>query len=225
MKTGKTKKVIKKIILILFIIGIITLIGSLIINEIVKNSTKNQILTIEELADKEIDCILILGAGIWDNKPSPMLEDRLITGFNAYEELAIPVIISGDHGQVKYDEVNVMKSYLIDKGIASNVLFMDHAGFSTYESVYRAKEIFEAKKVLIVTQNYHLYRALYIANKLGIDAYGLNADIRTFKNQPIYNLREYLARNKDFVKVMFKPKPTYLGDVIPVSGDGNNTND
>lgn len=102
---------------------------------------------------------------------------------------------------------------------------MDHAGFSTYESIYRAKAIFETKKVVIVTQKYHLYRALYIANKMGIEAYGINSDPRKYSGQLYREIREILARNKDFANCIFKTKPTYLGDTIPVSGDGNVTND
>ena len=220
------KKKLKKIFIIILIIIALGLIYSVIVNAVVKGSTKDQIIDIDELTSKEFDCVIVLGAGVRnDGTPSPMLEDRLLTGFAAYSELSIPIIVSGDHGTELYDEVNVMKAYLIGEGIDSNVIFMDHAGFSTYESIYRAKEIFEAKSILIVTQEYHLYRALYIANGLDIEAYGLNADIRDFRNQPYYDFREYLARNKDFIKVIFKPEPTYMGDVIPVSGDGDLTND
>ena len=102
---------------------------------------------------------------------------------------------------------------------------MDHAGFSTYESIYRAKDIFEAKKVVIVTQEYHLYRALYIANQLGLEAYGVGADPRQYVGATYRELREILARDKDFIKCIFKPEPTYLGDTIPVSGNGDITND
>lgn len=219
------KKSIKRIIILLLIVGTITLVYSLIINGVVKSSTKKQILTIEKIKDQEFDCILILGAGIWGDQPSPMLEDRLITAFNAYQETLIPIIVSGDHGQKQYDEVSVMKTYLINHGLESNIIFMDHAGFSTYESIYRAKAIFEAKNILIITQEYHLYRALYIANQFNLKAYGLKADIRVFQNQAAYDFREYLARNKDFIKTIFKPKPTYLGETISVNGDGDITND
>ena len=219
------KKKFKKIALILLIIILLGLIYSLIVNHYVKNSTRKQIIEINELKNHEFDCILILGAGIWGDKPSPMLEDRLISGYNAYLELNIPIIVTGDHGQIKYDEVNTMKDYLIAKEVDSSMIFMDHAGFSTYESMYRALEIFEVKKVLIVTQEYHLFRSIYIANKLGLEAYGFKADIRIFKSQSAYDFREYLARNKDFLKTIVKPKPTYLGDIIPVSGNGDETND
>lgn len=133
--------------------------------------------------------------------------------------------MSGDHGRNNYDEVNVMKQYAIDQGVPSSDIFMDHAGFSTYDSIYRAKEIFNADKVIIVTQEYHLYRALYIANKLGLEAYGVRANPKQYSVQLFRELREILARNKDFIKTIYKPKPTYLGEVIPVSGDGNITND
>ena len=133
--------------------------------------------------------------------------------------------MSGDHGKENYDEVNVMKKYAIDMGVKSEDIFMDHAGFSTYESIYRAKKIFGAKKVVIVTQEFHLYRALYIANKLGIKAYGVSASLKKYSTESYLKFREIFARNKDFVNCIFKPKPTYLGKSIPVSGDGNITND
>ena len=133
--------------------------------------------------------------------------------------------MSGDHGRKEYDEVNVMKEYAIKNGVPSEDIFMDHAGFSSYESIYRAKEIFEANKIIIVTQKYHLYRALYIANQLGLDAYGVNSDPRQYVGTTYRECREILARNKDFIKCIFKPKSTYLGDSIPVSGNGDVTND
>ena len=133
--------------------------------------------------------------------------------------------MSGDHGQKEYDEVNTMKQVAVDAGIPSNDIFMDHAGFSTYETLYRAKKIFEADKIIVVTQKYHLYRTMYIAEKLGIEAYGVNADYHTYWGQSNRDAREILARCKDFIKTIFKPEPKYLGDAIPVSGDGDITND
>lgn len=118
-----------------------------------------------------------------------------------------------------------MKQFAIDRGVPSEDVFMDHAGFSTYETMYRAKEVFAAKRVIIVTQKYHLYRAVYIAEQLGLEAYGVDSDLQSYIKQPYYNAREILARDKDFVKVIFKPKPTYLGEVIPISGSGDLTND
>ncbi len=209
------------------IIIIIIVLIILLINFYVKNSTKNQIIEKDDYSTlKNIDCIIILGAGIWGDKPSPMLEDRLKEGILLYNnEVSDKIIMSGDHGREEYDEVNTMKKYAIENGILSENIFMDHAGFSSYESIYRAKEIFNAKKVVIVTQKYHLYRALYIANQLGLEAYGVGADSRQYVGEIYREAREILARNKDFIKCIFKPEPTYLGDTIPVSGNGDITND
>ena len=217
----------KKMVMYIIIILIIIILMVFVINLYVKKSTKKQIIENNDYSKlKDIDCIIILGAGIWGDKPSPMLEDRLLQGISLYENnVSSKIIMSGDHGKEDYDEVNIMKDFAIEKGVPSENIFMDHAGFSTYESIYRAKEIFGAKKVVIVTQKYHLYRSLYIANQLGLDAYGVGADPRQYVGATYRELREILARNKDFVKCIFKPEPTYLGDTIPVSGDGDVTND
>ena len=217
------KKLLKYGIIIIIIIAIIVL-G---INLYVRISTNKQIIKENDYTElSDVDCIIILGAGIWEDKPSPMLEDRLLEGIKLYQNsVSDKIIMSGDHGRREYDEVNIMKNYAIEKGIPSENIFMDHAGFSTYESIYRAKDIFEAKKVVIVTQKYHLYRALYIANQLGLEAYGVGADPRQYIGATYRELREILARDKDFIKCIFKPKPTYLGETIPVSGNGDITND
>ena len=176
--------------------------------------------------EEDIDCILVLGAGVWGDSPSPMLQDRLDAAIKLYKDgVSNKLIMSGDHGRDEYDEVNIMKQYAIDNGVPSNDIFMDHAGFSTYDSIYRARDIFKVKKMVIVTQEYHLYRALHIANSLGIKSYGVNADPREYAGQLYREAREILARNKDFAYSIIKPKPTYLGEVIPVSGNGDITND
>ena len=216
------KKIIKNIVILsIIIVIIITCINLYIIQ-----TTNKQILKHEELEYENIDCIVILGAGVKGNNPSPMLEDRLITGIELYKkEITNKIIVSGDHGKEYYDEVNVMKDYLLKKQIPNENIFMDHAGFSTYDSIYRAKEIFQAKKIIIVTQKYHLYRALYIANELDIKAYGISADKREYRFQLKREIRELAARVKDFIKTIIKPNPKYLGEIIPVSGNGNVTND
>ena len=217
------KRIIKYLI-ILIIVGISIVLS---INFYVILSTKKQIVDLSNLKNKkDYDCIIVLGAGIWGDKPSPMLQDRLDEAIKLYEEgMAPKLIMSGDNGREGYDEVNVMKDYAINKGIPSEDIFMDHAGFSTYESIYRAKEVFKVEKAIIVTQKYHLYRALHIGNKLGINVTGVGADPRKYSGQIFRELREILARNKDFIQAIFKLKPTYLGESIPVSGDGNITND
>lgn len=217
------RKMIKYIIM-LILIFVVTV---LVINFFVKIVTKNRIFKKEEYSKLEdIDCIIVLGAGIWGDKPSPMLEDRLKEAVSLYNQnISSKIIMSGDHGKADYDEVNIMKEYAIEQGVASENIFMDHAGFSTYESMYRAKEVFEANKIVIVTQKYHLYRALYIAKQLGIEAYGVNSDPRKYVGATYREAREIIARDKDFIKCIFKPQPKYLGETIPVNGDGNITND
>jgi len=210
------------------IISVISLIiVILLINFYIVFSVKNQILSEDEyLILKDIDCIVVLGAGVRDDKPSPLLEDRLKKAIELYNKgISKKIIMSGDHGKVNYDEVNIMKDYAIKEGVSSEDIFMDHAGFSTYETIYRAKEIFQAKRIVVVTQEYHLYRTLYIANKLGVEAYGVSAKPNNYSGGLYREFREVLARNKDFIYCIFKPKPTYLGEVIPVTGNGDVTND
>jgi len=215
------KKIIVIILICLLILGSIPFI----INAYVVNSTKNQIIDINDIDSiNDVDAIIVLGCKANENGPSMMLAERLDTGISIYNKIGTKLLLSGDHGRVEYDEVNTMRDYVLEKEIDSKDIFMDLAGFSTYDSIYRAKEIFLAKKVIIVTQEYHLYRALYIANELGLDAVGVSAP-KIYSGQGMRDIREILARNKDFVKVIFKPEPTYLGETIPISGDGNVTVD
>lgn len=227
MEKQREKNMLKILIIIILILCALIGIMMLSINFYVVNKTKSKIVTEKQAKELEnVDCILVLGAGIWKNKPSPMLEDRLLQGITLYNnQTSSKIIMSGDHGKEEYDEVNVMKDFAIEKGVKSEDIFMDHAGFSTYDSVYRAKEIFKAQKIIIVTQKYHLHRALYVAEKLGIEAYGVASDPREYRGQVVRELREVLARDKDFFKCIIKPEPTYLGDTIPVSGNGDATND
>ena len=221
------KKKARKIFTVLISAALLLAAAALVPDFIVVNKAKNSIVTLDEAAELSVvDCAVILGAGVRNGKPTAMLRDRLLVGIELYKSgAAKKLIMSGDHGNTDYDEVNTMKSFAVENGVPDSDIFMDHAGFSTYETVYRAKEIFEADSVIIVSQEYHLYRALYIAEKLGVKAVGVSADLTTYRGQTKRALREILARDKDFFKCVFKPKPTYLGDKIPVSGNGNLTND
>ncbi len=224
-KFPKWLKISLLTVLSLAILGTAALFG---IDAWVRGSVSSRILSQEEAAQLEdVDCILVLGCRVYDNgSPSAMLEDRLKRGVALYNLGAAPkLLMSGDHGRENYDEVDAMKHYAVDAGIASEDVFMDHAGFSTYETMYRAKEVFGAKKVLIVTQEYHLYRALYVAQALGLEAYGVSADYRQYVGQSTRDLREVLARAKDFAMAVFQPEPTYLGEMIPISGNGELTHD
>ena len=232
MKKTKIKFILPKwlvrafwICVALGILGICIVFG---IDAWVRHSAADRILTQEEAAVlSDVDCIVVLGCKVQpDGSLSHMLEDRLKRGIALYDLGVAPkLLMSGDHGRADYDEVAAMKRTAVEAGIPSEDVFMDHAGFSTYETVYRAKEIFGAKRIVIVTQEYHLYRAIYIAQALGLEAYGVDADYRTYWGQTSRDIREILARVKDFGMTVFKPEPTYLGETIPISGSGELTHD
>ena len=222
----------KRLFLILLCSALsVVLLGLLLVagfNLAVIRSAEKHLLSVDKAVSLEdVDCILVLGCKVHgDGEPSDMLEDRLLRGLELYEMCAAPkLLMSGDHGQTDYDEVDSMKRFAVDRGVPSENVFMDHAGFSTYESMYRARDVFQAKKIIIVTQGYHLYRAVYIARALGLEAYGVDADLRNYSGQSGRDFREILARVKDFWTCVFQPEPTYLGLPIPISGDGNLTND
>ncbi len=215
------------VVRILFGCVVIGSVVVLLIDLWVVQSTKNRIFTVDQLESNDYDCILVLGAGVWENnQPSPMLKDRLDKGVELFKlQASDRLLMSGDHGTVEYDEVNVMKDVAIEQGIASSSIFMDHAGFSTYDSLYRAKAIFGATKIIIVTQQYHLYRALYIARSLGIDAIGVAAEKIPYSYQWLRDAREILARNKDVLFSLIKPEAKVLGDPISLDQSGDVTND
>ena len=219
----------KKAINLLLLLALIFAQVPILINTYMYEFSSRYFLTVEEASKENFDCVLVLGAGVWGDGPSHLLEERLNKGVDVYNTgCTNRILMTGDHGREEYDEVNVMKNFAIEKGAVAEEVFMDHAGFSTYESMYRAKEVFQVKKVVIVTQKYHLYRAVYNARKLGLDAYGVAADGQYNFSLPVRtynNFRESLARCKDFIWCIIKPEPTYLGEAIPISSSGVLTDD
>ena len=188
---------------------------------------QRRIVSPEEAAAFEADCILVLGAGLLpDGSPSLMLGERIRTGVELYKAGVAPkLLMSGDHSRSDHDEVNAMKDAAKAQGVPSEDIFMDHAGFATYDSFYRAGAVFGVKKVVVVTQAYHLPRALWIARSLGLEAVGVACDTRRYAGQFNRDVREILARDKDFFKCILKPLPRYLGEAIPIWGSGDVTND
>ena len=180
---------------------------------------------ISEQPDGVYDCILVFGCKVYGDKPSAMLRDRLDRAIELYQAGASDrLLMSGDHGRADYDEVHAMKQYALAQGVPEEAIFLDHAGFSTYESVYRAQAIFGVRRALLVTQPYHLYRAVYDARRLGLEADGAAAAANPYYR--VYNnLREILARNKDFLFTIVKPEPTCLGEKIPICLSGLLTED
>lgn len=228
-KCAKIWKIMKKFIKLgcmIALIGTLVLFGT---DTYVKKKAGDAISSEEDVvrSEEKADAILILGAQVKpDGRPCLMLKERLDTGIRLYQEGASDrIIMSGDHGSDDYDEVNTMKSYAIDQGIPSECIFMDHAGFSTYDSMYRAKEIFQAKSLVVVTQEYHLYRALYDAMAFEIDVQGVPCDTAVYKGDTYRKSREVLARMKDVGFTLVKPRPALLGDTISLKGSGDVTND
>jgi SanA protein len=169
---------------------------------------------------------IVLGARVWaDGTLSPMLADRLQTGVELYKAGKVKkLLLSGDHGQTDYDEVNAMLRYALDHGIPDEDVFTDHAGFSTYDTMYRARDVFVVRSAIVVTQGFHLARAVYTARSLGLEATGVPADIQPYTNEWRFAMRDWLARTKAFLELKItKPGPRFLGPVIPVEGDGRAT--
>ncbi len=212
---------------IFVVLGIVLLIGiaAVSLSVYMVKATEKNIFTADTFKnDEKADCILILGAGVKDGKPKPMLRDRLLAGIELYKSgAAEKIIMSGDHGRADYDEVNVMRAFALEQGVSAEDIFLDHAGFSTYDSVYRAKNIFGAENIIILSQKYHLYRALYIAESLGVKAAGVSADLNPYGGQLKRDIREIIARDKDFFKCIVKPEAEIMGDKIPLDGDGSIT--
>ena len=200
------KKIFKYILIVLIVIILVPVI----INFYVILSTKNRIVSGDSELLTDIDYIVILGAGIRRGKPSPMLEDRLKTGISLYNnDISNKILITGDHMNDDYDEVTVMKNYLLEHGIPEEDIITDNYGISTYDSIYRVKNVYKSNKVVIVSQRYHLYRALFLSDNLDLESYGVEANLRYYYGQWYREIREILARNKDFIKGIIKPKAVY----------------
>lgn len=196
-------------------------------NAIVMGTAAPRFATADDVSESDADAIIVLGALVYpDGTPSDILKDRLDNTIELYEAGAAPkIIMSGDHGSTDYDEVRGMKDYAIKRGVPPEDIFCDHAGFSTYETMHRAKNVFGAEKVIVSTQTYHLYRALYDALGVGLEAQGVPSDQHTYKEQIIWDIREAPARTKDLLMVAFKAPPTFGGEPIDLSGSGNVTDD
>jgi len=236
-KKKNVQRLIRSFSLIIKLI-ILTGLIAIGINVFVVKSTEGQIAAtlnsqedaleaseIRSLRQIDAECIMVLGASVHaDGTPSPMLRDRLDAGIKLYHAGVAPkILLTGDDGQEEYNEVSVMRQYAIEHGVDEEDIFLDHAGFSTYESVYRAAYIFRVKRMIIVTQQYHLYRALYGCNRRGIEALGTAANQEHYGGQAFREIREILARDKDFVMWFLKPNPTFLGEAIPINGSGIST--
>lgn len=192
-------------------------------NAVMIKTGGDRIVTTEQAQTSDAQCILVLGASVLpDGTPSEMLRHRLDVGIDLYKQGVAPkMIMSGDNGTESYNEVQAMKAYAIKRGVPSEDIFCDHAGFSTYESMYRAQAIFGVERMVVVTQTYHLYRALYTADALGMQVCGVPSDLNVYSGQSYYDFREVFARTKDFFQVAIHAKPTFEGDPISLNQSGD----
>ena len=171
---------------------------------------------------------IVPGAGVWGKwRLSHVLEDRVLTAIDLYRRKRVrKLLFSGRHDTTGYDEVNAMRRYAVARGIPPRDIFLDHAGFTTYQTMYRAAAVFRVSDCLVVTQRFHLYRALYIGRRLGLRAWGVVCDRRRYVRGGWYEFRDFFSRVKAWLQAgLFRPLPKYLGKVHPVSGDGRSTHD
>ncbi|NLA69528.1 MAG: DUF218 domain-containing protein, partial [Clostridiales bacterium] len=204
-----------KLIIICFVVAALINVGARILGKfLIKDSVSDC---------SQSQCAIVLGSAVYsDGTPGEFLKERLDAGIELYQSGKVDkLLFSGDNGQVDYNEVEAMKTYALEAGVAEEYVFLDHAGFSTYESMYRAQKIFDVDSTIVVTQEYHLYRALMIGKILGIDVTGYSANDIDVSGYTARRVREFLATDKDFVQSIFRLKPTYLGDEIPITGDGH----
>lgn len=194
-------------------------------NVAVVAASKDAVVDVERASSYGADAVVVLGASVFaDGTPSGILQDRLDDGIDLYFAGAAPkLIMSGDNSTVSYNEVKAMKDYAVSQGVPSEDVFCDHAGFSTYETMYRAKHVFGAERIVVATQTYHLYRALYDANGLGMEAVGVPSDFGQYNRQAWYDLREVPARTKDFFMTLAEVPSTFVGDPISLNQSGDVT--
>lgn len=212
-KIGKRKRTKgQTFCLALFLIVVLFVGGTVAINVYTVESTRHEVHTIAQIkeSEKRADAILVLGASVFsDGTPSDILADRLEVAVDLYKSGAAKrIIVSGDNQTSHYNESDAMQAYCMRLGVPKDAIEVDPQGVDTYASVYRAKFVYGADSLMIVTQAYHLYRALMIANLLGVKpADGVAADKGAYANQRQYSLRDYLARDKDFFRAAFRLHP------------------
>lgn len=205
---GKTMKIIA---ITAVCIGVLVGAAFAVTNGIVVVIGNGRIVSSERAAKLEnVDCILVLGCRVYSNEPSVMLKDRVMRGVELYD-LGVSDIIfmTGDSRDRYYDETGVMSRLAEENGVPPSSIVTDRYGLSTYDSIFRALKVYGYDKIVIVTQEYHLYRALYIAKQFGIEAYGVAADTREYKGQFNRDVREIAARSKDFLFCILKPEPEF----------------
>lgn len=214
-KKGRAGRVLLALLLLVLVAAAAVLGGSVY----VVWSARAEILSQEEAPPANLDCILVLGCGVHaDGTPTPMLRSRMTRAVELYQAgWADKLLLSGDNSRADYNEVATMKTLALEGGVLEEDIVLDHAGFSTYDSLYRARDVFLAERIVIITQEYHLSRALYLADALGLEAWGVAAAPRNDAGQIMRDAREILARDKAILWAILQPEPKFLGDPIPLA--------
>lgn len=212
-------KNIKRIALILFATLALVLVFVYSLSSHIKETTSEYIFAKAEDVP-EAYTVIVLGASVKSNgNLSVILKDRVESALQLYHLGKVKrFLLSGDNGTQSYNEPKAMKKYLMERGVNEDHVFLDYAGFDTYDSMYRAAAIFEVDRAIIVTQNFHLPRAVYIARKLGLDYVGYIGDKHVYAHEDSNKKRELLANVKAYLELIFRKEPTYLGEKIPIDG-------
>ncbi|TVZ51012.1 vancomycin high temperature exclusion protein [Dokdonia sp. Hel_I_53] len=217
-------KIVKKSIYTLLILGVLMISFIMGLSWYIQSSTKDQISNkIDEIPS--VYTVIVLGASVRANgNLSTMLEDRVESALQLYNNGKVErFLLSGDNGTKSYNEPQAMKEYLMQQGVPEDIIFLDYAGFDTYDSMYRASSVFNVKNAVVVTQEFHLPRAIYIANKLNLNYYGLIGDKRAYQQEDRNKKRELLANVKAFLELTIGKEPKYLGAHIPIDGPPQST--
>lgn len=225
-KSSNWKEILKRTAF--FLIGLIMAFPFclVLLYAVISIRSNRSILPINKLS-RQVDCIIVPGAQVIDNvRPSVLLQDRLDCAIALYEAgISDRILVSGDHRVDNYNEPAVMCAYLISNGIPDEAIFMDHFGLDTYDTMLRARDVFQVKTAVVTTQLFHLQRALYIADKLGLDCEGYATVKRYSAQMAMHTLRETGARVKAFYEANTNAPATHISPPRPISGDGRSTRD
>lgn len=213
------KKKLKNLSLVALVLLLLGVLSIFLLNNKIKSATQPTIYhSLEKIPNKHT--VIVLGASVKSNgNLSVMLRDRVESALLLYNKGKVKrFLLSGDNGEANYNEPRAMKKYLIERGVAENHIYLDYAGFDTYDSMYRAKAIFEVDEAIIVTQGFHLPRAVFLAQEMGLNYIGYRGDKRVYQHEDYNIKRELLANVKAYLELAFRKEPTYLGAKIPIKG-------
>jgi SanA protein len=208
-------KMILKILLILVAFGLLTLLVPRLVTAL---SARGRVYTVADVPARRV--AIVFGAGLWrDGSPTPILYDRVATAADLYHAGKVEkLLLSGDNRFVDYNEPAAMRELALTLGVPDEDIVLDYAGRRTYDTCYRAKAIFGVTQAILVTQEFHLPRAIYLCNQLGVDSVGVNADLRDYRRASVlyWNLRELIATTAAVWDVTIRHPVPVLGDPEPI---------